>query len=50
MRQQDNVVLYIQLPKFLGEHHQASGISQLLRDRRIVIFGIAVILFHFAEA
>ncbi len=31
-------------------HHHVEGIVQLLSDRRILFFGIAVILFHFANA
>ena len=32
------------------EQHHLSGIMQLLSDRRILIFCIAVVLFHFANA
>lgn len=33
-----------------GHQHHFSGIVQLLSDRRILFFAIAVILFHFANA
>ncbi|MEG5001572.1 MFS transporter [Microcoleus sp. B4-D4] len=32
------------------EEHHLEGILQLLSDRRVLFFGIAVILFHFANA
>ncbi|BAY45867.1 major facilitator superfamily protein [Scytonema sp. HK-05] len=33
-----------------GQQHHLSGILQLLEDRRILFFSVAVILFHFANA